>query len=165
MVCARLMHKKNTSKDCDNRDNNNNNKEDRAKLPKNCKSLSVADLVVYMEKEKSKLHKLKRNFWRVKRLEEAKKLNQKFYADPGTIYATFGKLLESQADIDKPKCDRVTQGAQVNNYTFINIDEASRFWKSLREEEGRGDIKAEWIEEVRETMEDVVAEVPTDAAI
>ena len=25
MVCARLMHKKNTSKDCDKRDNNNNN--------------------------------------------------------------------------------------------------------------------------------------------
>ena len=25
MVCARLMHKKNTSKDCDRRDNNNNN--------------------------------------------------------------------------------------------------------------------------------------------
>ena len=57
------------------------------------------------------------------------------------------------------------QGAQVDNYTFINIDEASRFWKSLREEEGREDIKAEWIEEVRETMEDVVPEVPTDAGI
>ena len=25
MVCARLMHKKNTSKDCDRRDNSNNN--------------------------------------------------------------------------------------------------------------------------------------------
>ena len=25
MVCARMMHKKNTSKDCDNRDSNNNN--------------------------------------------------------------------------------------------------------------------------------------------
>ena len=25
MVCAQLMHKKNTSKDCDKRDNNNNN--------------------------------------------------------------------------------------------------------------------------------------------
>ena len=25
MVCAWLMHKKNTSKDCDKRDNNNNN--------------------------------------------------------------------------------------------------------------------------------------------
>ena len=61
-----------------------------------------------MEKEKSKLRKLKRNFRRAKRLEEARKLNQKFYADPGSIYATFGKMLESQAHIDKPKYDRVT---------------------------------------------------------
>ena len=115
-----------------------------------------------MEKEKSKLRKLKRNFWRVKRLEEARKLNQKFYADPGSIYATFGKMLESQADIDKPKYDRVTQGTQVNNHTFTNIDEASSFWRSLWEEKGSGDTEAEWIEEVREAMEDVVPEVPTD---
>ena len=27
MVCARPMHKRNTSKDCDRRDNNNNNNE------------------------------------------------------------------------------------------------------------------------------------------
>ena len=63
------------------------------------------------------MRKLKRNFWRVKKLEEARKLNQKFYADPGSIYATFAKMLQSQADIDKPKYDRVTQGTQVNNYT------------------------------------------------
>ena len=44
-------------------------KKNRAKLLKDCKSLLVADLVVYMEKEKSKLRQLKRNFWRVKRLE------------------------------------------------------------------------------------------------
>ena len=137
-------------------------KKNRAKLLKNCKSLSLADLVVYMEKEKSKLRKLKINFWRVKRLEEARKLNQKFYADPGSIYATFGKMLESQADIDKPKYDRVTQKTQVNNYTFTNVDEASSFWKSLWEEEGSGDAEAEWIEEVRDAVEDVVPEVPTD---
>ena len=51
--------------------------------------------------------------------------------DPGSIHATFGKMLESQGDIDKPKYDRVTQGAQVNNYAFSNIGEASSFWKSL----------------------------------
>ena len=130
-------------------------KKNRAKPLKNCKSLSVADLVVYMEKEKSMLRKLKRNCWLVKRLEEARNLNQKFYADPGSIYATFGNMLESQADIDKPKYERVTQGTQVNNYTFT-------FWKSLWEEEGSGDTEAEWIEEVREAMEDVVPEVPTD---
>ena len=66
------------------------------------------------------MRKLKRTFWRVKRLEEARKLNKKFYADPGSIYATFGKMLESQADIDKPKYDRVTQGTKVNNHTFTN---------------------------------------------
>ena len=70
-------------------------KKNRAKLLKDFKSLSVADLVVYMEKEKAELRKLKRNFWRVKRLEGARKLNQKFYADPGSIYAIFGKMLES----------------------------------------------------------------------
>ena len=63
-------------------------------------------------------------------------------------------MLESQADIDKPKYDRVTQKTQVNNYTFTNIDEASSFWKSLWEKEGSG--------EVMEAMEDVVPEVPTD---
>ena len=107
-----------------------------------------------MEKEKSKLRKLKRTFWRVKRLEEARKINQKFHADPGSIDATFGKMLESQADIDKPKYDRVTQWTQVNNYTLTNINEASSFWKSLWEKEGSG--------EVMEAMEDVVPEVPTD---
>ena len=63
------------------------------------------------------MRELKRNFWRVKRLEEARKLNQKFYVHPGNIYATFGKMLDSQADIDKPKYDRVTQGTHVNNCT------------------------------------------------
>ena len=53
-------------------------------------------------------------------------------------------MLESQADIDKPKYDRVTQKTQVNNYTFTNIDEASSFWKSLWEEEWSRDTKAEW---------------------
>ena len=114
-------------------------KNNRAKLPKNCKSLSVADLIVYMEKEKSKLRKLKKKFLRVKREEEARKLNRKFYADPGSINATFGKMLESQADIDKPKYDRVTQGTQVNNHTFTNIGEECSFLKSLWEEEGSVD--------------------------
>ena len=71
-------------------------------------------------------------------------------------------MLESQADIDKPKYDRVTQGTQVNNYTLSNINKASSFWKSLWEKEGSGDTEAEWIEEVMEAMEDVVPELPTD---
>ena len=71
-------------------------------------------------------------------------------------------MLESQADIDKPKYDRVTQGTQVNNNTFTNIDEASSFRKSLWEKEGSGDTEAEQIKEVREAMEDIVPDVPSD---
>ena len=128
-------------------------KKNRAKLQENCKQLSAANLLVYMERKKSnQVRKLKRNVWRVKRLEEARRVNQKFYADPGSIYATFGKMLESQADIDKPKYDRVTQGTQVNNYTFTNIDEASSFCESIWEEEGSGDMEAEQIEVVKEAM-------------
>ena len=60
-------------------------------------------------------------------------------------------MLESQADIDKPKYDRLTQGTKVNNYTFTNIDEASSFWKNLwEEEEGSRDTEAEWIEKKRQ---------------
>ena len=62
-------------------------------------------------------------------------------------------MLESQADIDKPKYDRLTQETKVNNYMFTNIDEASSFWKSLweeEEEEGSGDTEAEWIEKKRQ---------------
>ena len=79
------------------------------------------------------------------------------------VYTPLLEKLESPADIEKPKYDTVTQGTQVNNYTFTNIDEASSFWKSLWEEEGSRDTEAEWIEEVREAMEDVVPEVPTDS--
>ena len=71
-------------------------------------------------------------------------------------------MLESQADIDKPQYDRVTQGTQVNNNTFTNIDEASSFRKSLWEKEGSGDTEAEQIKEVREAMEDIVPDVPSD---
>ena len=71
-------------------------------------------------------------------------------------------MLESQADIDKPKYDRVTQWTQVNNYTLTNINEASSFWKSLWEEEWSRDTEAEWNEEIREVVEDVAPEVPTD---
>ena len=69
-------------------------KNNRAKLLKNCESLSVGDLIVYMEKEKSKLRKLKKKFWRVEMLEEARKLNRKFYEDsclfPPEISSTVG---------------------------------------------------------------------------
>ena len=71
------------------------------------------------------------------------------------ILEVYTSLLKSQADIDKPKYDRVTQWAQVNNYTFTNIDEASSFVKK-----GYGSRMDRGF--YRDAMEDVELEVPTD---
>ena len=50
----------------------------------------------------------------------------------------------------------------ITIHSLTLIKRAVFFWKSLRKEEGNGDTEAGWIEEVKEAMEDVVPEVPTD---
>ena len=50
-------------------------KKNRAQLLKEWKILSVANLGAYMEKKKSKLRKLKRNYANKKKQEEARKIN------------------------------------------------------------------------------------------
>ena len=41
------------------------------------------------------------------------------------------------------------------------MEEASEFWKALREATGNGNAGMEWIEDVREAMREVVPEIPT----
>ena len=66
-------------------------RRNQAKLLESCKVISVA--VSYMEKEKSKLRKLKKSFVRRKKLFEARQVNRKFQQDPGSVYFCFGKML------------------------------------------------------------------------
>lgn len=66
------------------------------------KNLSIVELISYMDREKSRLRKLKKGFWRSKKLEKAKQLNRKFQLDPRSVYSNFGKMLESQTDSDTP---------------------------------------------------------------
>ena len=100
-------------------------------------------MVDYTDKEKSKLRKLKKNFWRVRKLDKARKLNQKFYTDPSSVYTTFGNILDNQADNDRPKYNATTESTNPTNNQFTDIDEASSFWRGLWEEEGNHDAEAE----------------------
>ena len=52
----------------------------------------------YMEKEKSKLRKLKKSFVQRKKLYEARQMNRKFQKDPGSVYSYIGKMLEKQQE-------------------------------------------------------------------
>ena len=116
----------------------------------------------YMEREKSKLRKLKRSFVRRKKLCEARQVNRKFQQDPGSVYSCFGKMLEKQQENEKPRYDRtLLQGQQDERRTFEDIEEASEFWRALWEGTGSGNAGMEWIKDVREAMKEAVPEKPT----
>ena len=68
-------------------------KRDRAVLEKECKRLSAAKLVSFMEKQKAILRKLRRGFSRIQKNEEASILYQQFQADTGKVYANMHELL------------------------------------------------------------------------
>ena len=74
-------------------------------LLKECKTLSVANLVAYMEKEKLKLRKLKRYYLNKKKHEEATKINKQFELDPEGVYSNFKKIIGNQEGVDKPRYD------------------------------------------------------------
>ena len=53
-----------------------NGRRNREKLLKSCKIISVAELLSFMEREKSNMRKLKRGYWREKK--EVRQMNRKF---------------------------------------------------------------------------------------
>ena len=72
---------------------------------KECGTLSIACLVSYMEKEKSKLRKLKRSYKGKVKHEEARKLNKQFHLDAGRVYSNFKKIIEKQKGCENPTYD------------------------------------------------------------
>ena len=59
------------------------------KKGKKCGTSSVVGIVTYMEKEKSKLGKLKRGYLRNKKNEEARRFNKQCELDPGRVCFEF----------------------------------------------------------------------------
>ena len=108
-------------------------KKNRAALLKECKTPSVASLVAYMEKEKSKLRKLKRRFWSRKKNEDARRMNREFQLDPGRVYTSFKETIESQGDCERPSYEHVQQDKEITQRLFTDVNEASSFWKALWE--------------------------------
>ena len=61
-------------------------KRNRAILQEECKHLSAAELVSYMEKQRSLLRKLKRGFYRRQKHVKARRVNYPFKVDAGQVY-------------------------------------------------------------------------------
>ena len=60
-------------------------RRNRKELLKECKVISVGELVNFLEKGKTRLRKLKRAYARKKKTEKARKINKAFQQDPGRV--------------------------------------------------------------------------------
>ena len=65
--------------------------------------MSVAILVAYMKKQKSRLRKVRRGYWRRKKQEDARRMNAQFELDPRRVYSDFRRLIDDPGEMAKPK--------------------------------------------------------------
>ena len=102
-------------------------RKNRAFLEKECRKISVAELVNYVEKNKMLVSKLKRGFRKKKTMEESRVLNRQFQEDPGRVYDVFNGMLKNTGDqaSEQPKYKTRTDISGENKQVFENIDEAS----------------------------------------
>ena len=128
-------------------------KRNRAVLEKECKGLSAAKLVSFMEKQKATLRKLKRGFSRSQKNEEARVLNQQFQADTSKVYANMRELLNKDKEDERPRYTTSDQNTQEEKEMFNNVEEASEYWRNLWESEGTGDRCASWLEKIRSAIQ------------
>ena len=113
-------------------------------LLQECKVISSAELVSYMEKKKSQLRKLKAQRIRKVKHAEARSLNQQFTQDTKQVYAKFPAICEDDKD-ERPRYRELeNNGHHGNGECFEDIEAASSFWRSLWETRGTGNKDAEW---------------------
>ena len=119
--------------------------------------MSAASIVTYIERKKSDLRKAKRAFMRKKKQKEARDLNTRFHADPGGVFAQFSRMVEQDADNNKPNYKTTKQTSKDDERVFESIQDACSYWKHLWETSGStANTKPGWLVEVRRAFEKLV---------
>ena len=95
-----------------------------------CKLISVEELVNLMEKEKSRLRKLKRAYAPEKKTEEARKINKMFQQDPRRVYSSLREMASEQANKERPKYEGRRE-TESGGGAFEHIEQAVSYWKTL----------------------------------
>ena len=111
-------------------------KRNRVIFKRECKSISLAELVSYKEKQKSAVRKMKKGFCKRKKQEEARLVNRQFYQDARRVYANMKKILSKDDENERPKYTGNNKLSEVEK--FDNVEEARSFFRKLREGEGTG---------------------------
>ena len=105
-------------------------RKNRDLLQEVCKSLSVTQLITYIEKQKFRLRKLKAAFGRKKRQEEVKSLNDQFRTEPEWVYARINEIVAEDPDNAHPKYKAASPAVEQSGggkNMFEDIGEAEGF--------------------------------------
>ena len=137
-------------------------RKNRSHLQKECKTISVAGLISYMEKKKSELRKLKRGFDRKKKQEVSPVINQQFKTVPGRVFANLSEMLKRDPENDRPRHKDPGKGARDDSRMFESIEEANGFWRKLWEERGTGNKNTARLQEVKIAIHEKVPPLTGD---
>ena len=99
-------------------------------LLKDCKIISAAELVNFMQKEKSKLRKLKKVDARRKKQKETRRLNKQFQQDPRRVYSDLKRMVSEQENEERPKYQAERKDQQETEM-FEDVRQAASFWRAL----------------------------------
>ena len=100
-------------------------RKNRRLLFEECRADSSAELVNYTEKKKSQLRKLKENYIKQKKQDEARSLNRQLKQDARSVYGRFGTMCKGEED--RPKFVRDNDNGDNGDNTFENVDQACSF--------------------------------------
>ena len=94
--------------------------KNRAFLEKECRKISLPELVSYMEKNKMLLRKLKRGSCNKKVMEESRVLNRQFQEAPGRVYDLFNCMSKNTGNqtSERPKYKTRTDTSEENKQMF-----------------------------------------------
>lgn len=123
----------------------------RAMLKEECKQISAAELVSYMEKQRSLLRKLKRGIYRRQKHEEARRVSHQFKVDVGQVYTDMREVLNKDKGNEHPKYTPA-DNKNAEGKLFENIEDASSFWIQLWKSQGTGNRNAQWLVHIRSAI-------------
>ena len=87
-------------------------------------------------------------------------MNAQFELDPGRVYSGFSRVIDDHSEVAKPKYVHRQEDNESQRNVFSNAEEATTFWRTLWDAQGAGNVKAEWLDEVRDAIREKVPVPP-----
>ena len=84
-----------------------------------------------MKKQKSRLRKVRRGYWRRKKQEDARRMNAQFELELGRIYSDLRRVIDDQGEVAKAKHVHGQEDNESQRNVFSDAEGVRTFWRSL----------------------------------